>query len=255
MAIESEQKWVDHLVLVRHGESRRNMEREAAYAAGHAEYGDGLRDMDTPLTDRGQKQAVATAQYLAEKFRFDRVFVSPFQRAIETAKIMFGQFQYPVDWVQEERIREREFGVLDGLTPRGIAGRFPDEHRRKSIEGKYYYRPPGGESYPDVALRVHSFLGTLTREHRKQSVLVVSHAIVVLTFRRLLERWTEEEMLAVDQNPDQGVCNCSVAWYSFDPNAGTKGKLVLKERNGVHYPDELASSEQSRKRAEFDSKA
>ena len=48
----------------------------------------------------------------------------------------------------EERIREIEFGILDGLTSEGIKARFPQEHKRRKREGKYWYRPPGGESRP-----------------------------------------------------------------------------------------------------------
>ena len=149
----------------------------------------------------------------------------------------------------EDRIREKEFGILDGLTKIGIATKHPDELRRKERDGKYYYRPPGGESYPDVALRIHSFLGTMARECRKQAVLVVCHSVVVLMFRRLLERLNENELLAIDRDPEQDVCNCSVTWYEFNPAAGDKGKMELREFNGVHYEPEDASTDECRRKA------
>lgn len=234
---------MDHLVLVRHGESQRNVGKKAAQAAGHLEYGGGLRDMDVPLTARGKKQAEATGKYLAQRFRFNRVHVSPYLRTVHTAQLMMKHFDHECDLTYEERIREKEFGILDGLTKAGISKKYPDELRRRERDGKYYYRPPGGESYPDVAVRVHSFLGTLVRDCRKQSVLVVCHSVVVLTFRRLLERLTEQELLAIDRDPEQDVRNCSVTWYAFDSNAGASGKLVLREFNHTHYPAENASEE------------
>ena len=196
-----EQKWMNHLVIVRHGESQRNVRRMAALAAGHHEYHGDVRDMDVALTKRGTKQAECTGKHLASEFRFDRVFVSPYLRTVQTAELMLRQFGYRVDVTYDERIREKEFGILDGLTRSGIVASYPDELKRRDREGKYYYRPPGGESYPDVALRLHSFLGTLARDCRKQSVLVVCHSVVVLTFRRLLERMTEKELLAIDRDP------------------------------------------------------
>ncbi len=244
-----EQKWMDHLVIVRHGESQRNVGKQTATEKGELEYGGNIRDMDVTLTPRGLNQAEATGAFLAPKFRFDRIFVSPYVRTVETARLMAKHFNPMPPLSYEERIREKEFGILDGLTKPGIAKTFPEEVRRRDREGKYYYRPPGGESYPDVALRVHSFLGSLVRDCARQTVLVICHSVVVLTFRRLLERLTEVELLAIDRDPEQDVCNCSTTWYAFETRAGNKGKLALREFNGVHYPPELASTEECRRRA------
>jgi broad specificity phosphatase PhoE len=205
--------------------------------------------MDVLLTPNGQRQAGATGKYLAGKFRFNRLFVSPYERTVQTAELMLKHFPYPLEMTLEERVREKEFGILDGLTRKGIAQKYPEEVKRRDRQGKYYYRPPGGESYPDVALRVHSFLGTLVRECRRQSVLVVCHSVVVLTFRRLLERLTEKELLAIDRDPGQDVCNCSVTWYEFNPSASGKGRMELHQFNGVHYPAEYASTEECGRKA------
>lgn len=245
----AEQKWMDHLVIVRHAESERNVRRARALKTGELEYGTAVRDMDVPLTERGEKQAEATGRYLSKKFRFDRVFVSPYLRAVQTTHLILSHSAHRLAPSYEERIREKEFGILDGLTRDGIIEKYPDEWKRREREGKYYYRPPGGESYPDVALRVRSFLGTLARDCRKLSVLVVCHSVVALTFRRLLERLTEKEVLAIDRDPEQDVCNCSVTWYRFDPGVGGRGRLVLREFNGVHYPADLASTEECGRKA------
>ena len=76
-------------------------------------------------------------------------------------------------------------------------------------------------------------------------MLVVCHSVVVLTFRRLLERLTEKTLLAIDRDPGQDVCNCSVTWYTYDSGAGRRGRLVLREFNGVHYPPQYASINES----------
>ncbi len=244
----SEQKWMDHLVIVRHGESHRNVGKNLATAAGELEYGGAVRDMDVSLTPLGKKQCEATGKYLGEKFHFDRIFVSPYLRTVQTAEILTKHFRNSSRLTIDDRIREKEFGILDGLTKAGITKKHPEEWRRRERDGKYYYRPPGGESFPDVALRIRSFLGTMARDCRKQTVLVVCHSVVVLMFRRLLERLEEKELLAIDRDPEQDVCNCSVTWYQFDPSAGHNGRMELRKFNGVHYPPEDASTDECRRK-------
>ena len=131
--------------------------------------------------------------------------------------------------ILDERLREKEFGILDGLTKAGIVERHPDRHELRRAHGDH--RPPGGESWCDVILRLRSVLGTCTREYRRERVLIVCHAVVVLCFRYLFERLTEEQILAIDGAED--VANCSVTSYRFDPRQGTQGKLVLRDWNFV----------------------
>jgi broad specificity phosphatase PhoE len=232
-------KWPDRLVIVRHAESERNIWKEMATDKGDFVYGGNLRDMDVSLTSNGEKQATATGRHLGSEFSFDRAFVSPFARTMQTARLMIEQFPYQVEITEEERVREIDFGILDGLTKHGIAHYHPEEKERRAKLGKYHHRPPAGENYPDVALRVHSFLGTLTRETAGESVLVVCHSVVVLIFRKLLERLTEREIMAIDANKDMDVKNCSVTHYEFDPSVGKNGKLVLRGFNDVYYPENL----------------
>jgi broad specificity phosphatase PhoE len=226
-----EQKWPSRIVIVRHGESERNVAKASTKSgASTHSFGLGLRDMDTPLTKRGLVQARETGAALAKRYRFDTVFSSPFRRAFQTSDCILSHLNPQPPIVLEERIREIEFGILDGLTKEGIKKRYPEEHARREREGKYWYRPPGGESRPDVALRVHSFLGTLTRDYRGKNVLIVCHSVVVLVFRHLLERWSEDQYLRVDREED--VLNCSVTAYRYDPR---HGKLALECYNKIHY--------------------
>ena len=75
-------------------------------------------------------------------------------------------------------------------------------------------------------------------------MLIVSHQVVVLCFRYLLERMTEVDILAVDR--EHQIANCSVTAYEFDPSAGLHGRLVLKLFNFV-APIEEAGEEVTRK--------
>jgi broad specificity phosphatase PhoE len=229
------QKWPDLLVIVRHGQSERNLakelSKEKAQASGSASvWGSSLRDVDTPLTPLGVQQAIETGQFLRDKASFDVLFSSPYMRTMQTSQHISGQLESVPRLVLEERIREIEFGALDGLTHDGIRERYPEEWARREREGKYWYRPPGGESRPDVALRVHSFLGTLARDYRQKNVLVVCHSVVVLIFRRLLERWDEAKYMEVDREDD--VLNCGVTIYRYDAEAR---RLNLDCYNSISY--------------------
>ncbi len=70
------------------------------------------------------------------------------------------------------------------------------------------------------------------RDYRKKSVLVVCHSVVVLIFRRLLERWNEDEYLKIDR--EQDVLNCSITAYRYDAKMG---KLLLDYYNKVSHLD------------------
>ena len=87
-----EQKWVSNLVLVRHGESTRNIAKAKAHAEKSETYSDGVRDMDVKLTERGQRQAKETGERLTQHlgFTFDRAFASPYRRTVQTAELVLA---------------------------------------------------------------------------------------------------------------------------------------------------------------------
>jgi broad specificity phosphatase PhoE len=119
--------------------------------------------------------------------------------------------------VVDERLREKEFGILDRLTHRGIVERYPEQSEARARLGKFYHRPPGGESWADVILRLRSVLDTVSLHHARPGarVLVVAHQVIVLCFRYLVEEMTEDEILTVDRQGD--VANCGVTSYALDP--------------------------------------
>src|SRR5207237_7681498 len=129
--------------------------------------------------------------------------------------------------------REREFGVLYRPTKAGIEARFPEQAAARAFLGKFFHRPPGGESWADVALRLRSFLDTLGREYGGEQVMIVSHQVVILVFRYLLEHLRETEVLAIDRAEE--VANCSVTRYDLDCDAGPHGAMRLVAFNDVRH--------------------
>ena len=231
------QKWPDVIWVVRHGESAGNVARDAAEAAGHPIIDIATRDVDVPLSALGERQAVALGRWFGKMSAEEKpsiVLTSPYVRARETAELALEAAEIDpedITFVGDERLREKEFGILDRLTKVGIRSKYPEQAEIRLALGKFYHRPPGGESWCDVILRLRNVIDTLTREYRGERVLIIAHSVVVLCFRYLLERMTEEEILTIDRQQD--VANCAVTSYEFDPTIGRKGKLALRLFNFV----------------------
>jgi broad specificity phosphatase PhoE len=210
--------WPERLWIVRHGESAGNVARAAATAAGLAWIDIAERDVDVDLSRLGERQARSLGRWFAEQPESERpevVVVSPYRRARRTAEIMAGQGAYEPEheFLIDERLREKEFGILDRLTTVGIRERYPEQAEFRRILGKFYHRPPGGESWCDAILRLRSALDTMAIRHAGRRVLVVSHQVVVLCMRYLVENMTEEQILAIDRKTE--LANCSLTIYEL----------------------------------------
>jgi broad specificity phosphatase PhoE len=200
---------------VRHGESVGNVADAHAQRAGAGRLALDVRDPDVPLSDTGRAQAEALGKWLAglpEDERPTAALSSPFTRALTTACLATSGLDVRVR--TDERLRERDFGAFDGMTGAGIREQFPEEAGRRDLLGKFYYRPPGGESWADVALRIRSLLATEGLRNDCQRLLVVAHQAVIMVFRYVLEELSEQELLAVDKQ--EQVANASLTRYERD---------------------------------------
>jgi probable phosphoglycerate mutase len=235
--VKSDQIWPDLLYVVRHGESAGNVAREAALEAGEAMIDIDIRDVDVPLSELGKRQSIALGRWfgaLPAERKPNVVLTSPYLRARHTAGLIIktaGMSEDSYSFIVDERLREKEFGILDRLTPVGIRENFPDQAEFRRLLGKFYHRPPGGESWCDVILRLRSATEMLSREYCGQRVLIVCHTVVVLCMRYILEHLTEDELLGIDKKNE--VANCSVTMYSHDEKLGPRGNLRLELFNFV----------------------
>jgi len=215
--------WPARMWLVRHGQSQGNVARDAADEAGLHEIDIELRDVDVPLSDLGFQQAEAAGRWFASLPRDERpeiILSSPYIRARQTAETICKAGALaggPARAVIDERLREREFGIFDRLTTRGIRERHPQEAAHRRRLGKFYHRPPGGESWADVILRLRSMLNTINLHYCDRRVMVVCHQVVVLCFRYILEELDEAQILAIDKQSE--VLNCGICQYDFEPDA------------------------------------
>lgn len=225
-------RWPAQLWLVRHGESSGNVARDAAEAAGHPLIDIAERDVDVPLSPLGQRQSRALGEWfgaLAADQRPTVLLTSPYLRAVETmASIAQALGPAGRPYAIDERVREKEFGMLNRLTKYGITAQYPEQAALRAHIGKFYYRPPSGESWCDVILRLRSVLDQIQLQYADERVLVVAHQVIVLCFRYLLEQMTEDQILGIDRQKD--VANCSVTSYEREVGADGRSRMKL-----VHY--------------------
>lgn len=206
--------WPHLLVLVRHAESEGNVRPDpdvrAAYEVATHAY---------PLTETGRRQAEATGAWLRETYgTFDIRYTSYYARARETMALMC-----PDERVYEDaRLAEANRGIYHTYTRDEIRAHFPKELERKEREGLYHHRPIGGENWPDIELRIHSFLGTLARDCGGKSVLIVVHGFWLILFQKLIHHFSVEEAEAMYRKG--AVPNASATVYRTLPES--KGRLV-----------------------------
>jgi probable phosphoglycerate mutase len=214
--------WPAALWLIRHGESTGNVARDIA-ESNRAELIDlAERDADVPLSDLGREQASAVAGWFAALPSAERptmAFSSPYRRALDTARLALAPLTGTPLHV-DERLRDRELGILDLHTVAGIAARHPQEAARRRHLGKLYYRPLGGESWADVALRLRSLLGELGQDLVGERIVWFTHEAPILLSRYIIEKLPEDELMRIVRSTS--LDNCSVTRYEPDPEQGLR---------------------------------
>ena len=156
------------IVLVRHGETRWNVEQRIQ--------GQG----DSPLTETGIEQARSIGKRLARE-HFDRLVASDLGRAMQTAREIANLTRHEV--VPDARFRERHFGAGEGLTYTEIDVRYPGAFSRvREVDPDFAI--PGGESRRQFHERVVRGLEALAHEHRGEALVVVTHGGVLATLYR-----------------------------------------------------------------------
>lgn len=205
---------LEELWLVRHGESIGNVAATAAERAQDEVIALDIRDADVPLSDTGIEQARALAAPLLGADETPQIaWLSPYLRARQTFAFAVEGGPAIPHVRTDERLRDRELGILDLLTRWGVAARHPEEAARRVRLGKYYHRPPGGESWADVSLRLRSFLHDASAVDARVG-LVVAHDAVVMLLVALLTGMDEAELLQFASM--NTVLNASLTRLRFD---------------------------------------
>jgi 2,3-bisphosphoglycerate-dependent phosphoglycerate mutase len=204
------------ILLVRHGESLGNVDPQVhATTADHA----------VPLSDRGREQAREAGRRLAAYFEqraggepaaggearaapgHVRLWVSPYLRTRQTADALQETAgAWITDRVEHVLLCEQQFGLFDGVPEHELPERFPREFAHYDMQrrfgGKFWARMPQGESWFDVAQRIHQAFGTFQRDaqaHGIRDLVVVGHGV---TLRAFVMMW----------------CHRPPEWFEQEPN-------------------------------------
>lgn len=221
---------VKELVIVRHGETPYNTADRAgrfltsSLARIHA---GGLPDHLVPLSDKGRDQAAEVGRRLATMEQFDVYFDSGYERSVETLNIILQALpaseRAPAKRRSHLDLREREPGYTFNMTVTEVNRYFPWYQEYEATFGKFYSKPPGGESIAHVCSRVHMFLNSLRRARTGKRVLVVTHGRVMLCFRFWIERILPSKAESLFAGGD--IKNCGVLWYVWN---GEEGRFQAK---------------------------
>lgn len=204
-----------NFIFVRHAQSRGNLLTQAERAK--LEVGTIYYEL-TPL---GVTQAQRTGAWLhCYCSDPDRIFRSYFMRTRRTADLLYPDRQIDED----ERLAEANRGIWHVLNEDEIQERMPWEIKRRELDGLYHYRPPGGENWPDVELRLRDFRRSMRRRFPGKTIVVVTHGNWLLLWQKRIHHWTIDETV---ERYRQGriVENASVLIYRDELVRG-KHRLV-----------------------------
>jgi 2,3-bisphosphoglycerate-dependent phosphoglycerate mutase len=185
---------MNRLILLRHGQSRWNLENRFT----------GWHDVD--LTARGEAEAARAGELMAD-IRLDRVFSSTLTRARRTAQIALDAMaasgadlsavRADRGWsiTEHDDLRERDYGDLVGLDKAETAEKYGDEQVLEWRRG-YAVQPPGGESLADVVVRVRPYFEREIRPlvEAGRNVLVAAHGNSLRAMLVVLGEYAPEDI-------------------------------------------------------------
>lgn len=166
------------LYLVRHGETSWNL--EGRYQ-GH---------LDPPLTERGQRQAEATAEQLAP-LGLAAIYSSDLTRAYQTAVALAEKTGLPIQ--TDPRLREIDQGAWQGVLIGEIRTRWPDEIQGWETQ-PWRYQPPEGESLQQLQTRLFAAIDDIVARHPEEPVAIFSHKLPIALLKIRYKAYPPEDI-------------------------------------------------------------
>ena len=162
---------------------------------------------DSPLTPTGMHQARQLARRLKD-VSFAALYSSDLGRAHQTARCIADASGHEV--IAERGLRERHFGIFEGLTNTEIKQRYPEDYelfaRRDPL-----YRMEGGESAEEFRVRAVGTLEAIASSHSEETIVVVSHGLVLDALYRTACN------MALHVARGFPLMNCSVNTFRYTP--------------------------------------
>ena len=208
------------ILIIRHAQSIANTGENDALL---------LPDHLVPLSAEGEAQTLSTGEWLA-RYCLDngidlsraRIWHSPFVRTRQTAALINRSLGV-ADVREDVVLSEQYYGLFDALPMGQWPVRYPDFYAEfvrvlHSPEGKFWARPPMGESPFDVSVRMGQFVDRVRRDEAKdgpRTLFVVTHGAAMRTLiLRLMDygpAWYQDE-----HNPP----NCAIRLLSDGQDMG-----------------------------------
>jgi isoleucyl-tRNA synthetase len=194
--------------VMRHGEAENNTKSVISSKA----------EVPHHLTKKGKQQVTEAAHWLADK-KIDIIYVSPFVRTRETADIVAKHIGIPTDtaagtvesrFIIDPALGELNAGDYNGMNFQEFVSKFPFENR-------FEIRPPNGESYADIKIRMGDFLYGLEKKYSGKRILIVTHdspAYLLVSAAQSLDR---KETLALNRDGDHFIVNGLPFALDFTP--------------------------------------
>lgn len=199
------------LILIRHGETLWNTERRMQ---GHR---------DSPLTERGLWQARQLGARLKAQ-PFSALYSSDLPRARRTAEHIAEVTGHAI--VTDPRLRERHFGVFEGLTQAEMQALEPEAYAR-FMSRDPQYAVPGGESPAAFFARCRAALEELAALHSGETIAVVTHGLVLDCAYRAASG------LALEAQRPVPLVNASLNWFSCGDGGWCAGRWGDADHLGV----------------------
>ena len=224
--MKKQEKLPKRLFVYRHAKSLPNQKLAEAEASGAETFELPMLDHLAPIVAEGHDEIALAATWLAQLPASERPthFVSSTHtRTRQTTHGLVAGSGLTVDIKFDERLIEKKWGVIGGLTHRGFDIRFPEEAARRARQGDFRYRPGrGGESLRDLKKRLRPTLSDLFAEYEDENLALVTHSQVILVARQIIEGLNERQTQDLDES--RKIPNCSVCIYV------RKGNRLLLER-------------------------
>ncbi|MDR1219932.1 MAG: histidine phosphatase family protein [Treponema sp.] len=224
--VPQEMNRLENIFLMRHAHSAGN-EDLAVYRH--------IPDHAIPLSGKGEEQAAEAgrqfAAFLAQSPSLVgeqgiRLWYSPYLRTKQTRDGLLEGMGSAAGIFTDRRehilLTEQNFGLFDGLTDEECDEKYPEESRKYKLcaeyKGRFYAKPPNGESRYDVCVRVHQFFGAIVRDAEK-SQHPVPNVFIVLhgnTLRAFIMMWLHKEVKWFEN--ERNPANCAIRHIGRDPN-------------------------------------
>lgn len=218
---------LQHLVLVRHGESEGDVRRKA-WQQGKTFLTNKIPE-EEELTLLGYEQSAISGEWIKNNILLGGFAIKAFKASFVSSVLRTEQSALAMDlpnslWQEDPRLNERNRGLIKGITKNQHQTDFPASYQQM-INDPIAWCPPEGESIIDVANKLTDFYLDI---QITSSVIVAGHRDSMWAFMKPVEGLSYEQLRQVDTDK---IDNGQIWHYtSIDPNTGEQApKLLWKQ--------------------------